>query len=77
MDLFREGSVLKMAEEKEVKTFKELGLRDELVEACENVGWKTPSKIQAEAIPHGLEGLLNVTIVLRLAYSDWSYFGCF
>lgn len=45
-----------MAEEKEVKTFKELGLRDELVEACENLGWKTPSKIQAEAIPHALEG---------------------
>lgn len=74
MDLFREGSVLKMAEEKEVKTFKELGLRDELVEACENVGWKIPSKIQAEAIPHALEGLLNVTIVLRLAYSDWELF---
>lgn len=48
---------MKMAEEKEeVKTFKELGLRDELVEACENLGWKTPSKIQAEAIPHALEG---------------------
>ncbi|KAK2654273.1 hypothetical protein Ddye_014129 [Dipteronia dyeriana] len=46
-----------MAEENEVdKTFKELGLRDELVEACENLGWKTPSKIQAEAIPHALEG---------------------
>ncbi|TXG71242.1 hypothetical protein EZV62_006177 [Acer yangbiense] len=46
-----------MAEENEVeKTFKELGLRDELVEACENLGWKTPSKIQAEVIPHALEG---------------------
>ncbi|KAK3218019.1 hypothetical protein Dsin_011989 [Dipteronia sinensis] len=46
-----------MAEENEVdKTFKELGLRNELVEACENLGWKTPSKIQAEAIPHALEG---------------------
>ncbi|KAL5744854.1 hypothetical protein ACOSP7_027732 [Xanthoceras sorbifolium] len=46
-----------MAEEKEeVKTFKELGLRDELIEACESLGWTTPSKIQAEAIPHALEG---------------------
>lgn len=46
-----------MAEEsEEVKSFKELGLRDELIEACENLGWKTPSKIQAEAIPHAIEG---------------------
>ncbi|XP_031249470.1 DEAD-box ATP-dependent RNA helicase 10 [Pistacia vera] len=46
-----------MAEEiEEVKSFKELGLRDELVEACDNLGWKSPSKIQAEAIPHALEG---------------------
>lgn len=47
-----------MADEKEEgKTFKELGLRDELIEACESLGWNTPSKIQAEAIPHALEGL--------------------
>lgn len=46
-----------MAEEtEEVKSFKELGLRNELVEACDNLGWKNPSKIQAEAIPHALEG---------------------
>lgn len=50
-----------MAEEsEEVKSFKELGLRDELIEACENLGWKTPSKIQAEAIPHAIEGLLSL-----------------
>nr|GMC63584.1 DEAD-box ATP-dependent RNA helicase 10-like [Ipomoea batatas] len=40
----------------EDKSFKELGVCDQLVEACESLGWKTASKIQAEAIPHALEG---------------------
>ncbi|KAG2693219.1 hypothetical protein I3760_08G086900 [Carya illinoinensis] len=39
-----------------IKTFTDLGVCDKLVEACENLGWKTPSKIQAEAIPHALHG---------------------
>ncbi|KAL8235472.1 hypothetical protein R6Q59_021572 [Mikania micrantha] len=48
---------LKMEEEKEeVKSFKELGVVDHLIEACDSLGWKHPSKIQAEAIPHALEG---------------------
>ncbi|RAL51568.1 hypothetical protein DM860_011070 [Cuscuta australis] len=37
------------SEEEEEKSFKELG-------ACHNLGWKTASKIQAEVIPHALEG---------------------
>ncbi|GLT29126.1 hypothetical protein SLA2020_040120 [Shorea laevis] len=46
-----------MAEEKEeIKSFKALGLCNELVEACESLGWKTLTKIQIEAIPHALEG---------------------
>ncbi|KAD6794422.1 hypothetical protein E3N88_05318 [Mikania micrantha] len=46
-----------MEEEKEeVKSFKELGVVDHLIEACDSLGWKHPSKIQAEAIPHALEG---------------------
>ncbi|CBI24104.3 unnamed protein product, partial [Vitis vinifera] len=50
--------IFRMAEDnKEVKSFKDLGICEQLVEACENLGWKTPSKIQAEAIPHALEGL--------------------
>ncbi|OIT27385.1 PREDICTED: DEAD-box ATP-dependent RNA helicase 10-like isoform X1 [Nicotiana attenuata] len=40
----------------EAKSFKELGVSDQLIEACDNLGWKTPSKIQAEAIPHAFEG---------------------
>ncbi|KAL3742208.1 hypothetical protein ACJRO7_017656 [Eucalyptus globulus] len=46
-----------MAEEKEeVKTFKELGICEQLLEACETLGWKNPTKIQVEAMPHALEG---------------------
>uniref|UniRef100_A0A1J3CDR2 DEAD-box ATP-dependent RNA helicase 10 n=1 Tax=Noccaea caerulescens TaxID=107243 RepID=A0A1J3CDR2_NOCCA len=46
-----------MEEEKEVvKTFAELGVREELVLACDRLGWKNPTKIQAEALPHALEG---------------------
>ncbi|PON71063.1 DEAD-box ATP-dependent RNA helicase [Parasponia andersonii] len=47
-----------MAEENEevVTTFKALGICDQLVEACDKLGWKNPSKIQAEAIPHALDG---------------------
>ncbi|XP_070043629.1 DEAD-box ATP-dependent RNA helicase 10-like isoform X2 [Nicotiana tomentosiformis] len=40
----------------EAKSFKELGVSDQLIEACDNLGWKTPSKIQVEAIPHAFEG---------------------
>ncbi|XVF77870.1 hypothetical protein PTKIN_Ptkin14bG0081900 [Pterospermum kingtungense] len=47
-----------MAEEEmeEIKSFKDLGLCDELVEACDSLGWKAPTKIQLEAIRHALEG---------------------
>ena len=37
-------------------TFAALGLVDVLCEACEKVGWKKPSRIQAEAIPVALKG---------------------
>merc|ERR1719234_1481212 len=38
------------------KTFSELGLNEVLVEACEKVGWKKPSRIQEESIPIALAG---------------------
>ncbi|KAI5674559.1 hypothetical protein M9H77_14923 [Catharanthus roseus] len=37
-------------------SFKDLGVSDQLVEACDNLNWKAPTKIQIEAIPHALEG---------------------
>jgi len=38
------------------KSFADLGLIDVLVESCESVGWKKPSRIQEEAIPVALQG---------------------
>lgn len=40
----------------ETVTFKSLGIVDVLCEACEGLKWKTPSKIQREAIPVALTG---------------------
>ena len=37
-------------------TFKSLGIVDVLCEACEQLKWKTPTKIQREAIPVSLQG---------------------
>lgn len=55
--------LFRMAEDNtEVKSFKDLGICEQLVEACENLGWKTPSKIQAEAIPQALEGRFIVVL---------------
>uniref|UniRef100_A0A0E0ANT7 RNA helicase n=1 Tax=Oryza glumipatula TaxID=40148 RepID=A0A0E0ANT7_9ORYZ len=50
-----------MGEEVEVEseaptTFAELGVCPELVEACDAMGWKAPTRIQAEAIPFALQG---------------------
>ncbi|CAI9752795.1 unnamed protein product [Fraxinus pennsylvanica] len=46
-----------MAEEKEEeKSFKDLGVNEQLVDACDSLGWKVPTKIQIEAIPLALEG---------------------
>ncbi|XP_029191020.2 probable ATP-dependent RNA helicase DDX47 [Acropora millepora] len=36
-------------------TFESLGVIDVLCEACQELGWKTPTKIQREAIPVALE----------------------
>ncbi|KIW66183.1 ATP-dependent rRNA helicase RRP3 [Phialophora macrospora] len=38
------------------KTFKELGIIESLCEACESLNYKTPTPIQAEAIPLALQG---------------------
>ncbi|KAK7939056.1 hypothetical protein WMY93_002382 [Mugilogobius chulae] len=38
------------------KTFKDLGVTEVLCEACDQLGWKAPTKIQTEAIPVALQG---------------------
>lgn len=48
---------VKIEEEKsDGGTFSDLGIVDVLCEACESLKWKTPSKIQKEAIPVALQG---------------------
>ncbi|XP_029446328.1 probable ATP-dependent RNA helicase DDX47 [Rhinatrema bivittatum] len=42
--------------QEEKKTFQELGVTEVLCEACEQLGWKQPTKIQLEAIPLALQG---------------------
>ena len=37
-------------------TFADLGVCPELVDACDTLGWKQPTKIQGEAIPYALKG---------------------
>lgn len=37
------------------QSFKELGIMDQLCEACNNMGYKSPTSIQAEAIPLALQ----------------------
>uniref|UniRef100_A0A2K5QJN0 RNA helicase n=1 Tax=Cebus imitator TaxID=2715852 RepID=A0A2K5QJN0_CEBIM len=45
-----------VVEEEETKTFKDLGVTDVLCEACDQLGWTKPTKIQIEAIPLALQG---------------------
>ncbi|KAH9620572.1 hypothetical protein KSS87_002109 [Heliosperma pusillum] len=40
----------------EVKSFKELGVCDALIEACTALHWDAPTKIQSDSIPHALSG---------------------
>lgn len=54
-----------MVDAEEAKTFESLGVCEELVEACKSLGWSTPSKIQAEAIPYALEGLFSYSFLLQ------------
>lgn len=39
-----------------IRQFKELGLCEQLAEAAATLGWKEPSVIQKQAVPHLLQG---------------------
>uniref|UniRef100_A0A8C4NES3 RNA helicase n=1 Tax=Eptatretus burgeri TaxID=7764 RepID=A0A8C4NES3_EPTBU len=54
-----QGEVKDLNDEKEDSesvSFKDLGVTDVLCEACDQLGWSTPTKIQTEAIPVALQG---------------------
>jgi superfamily II DNA/RNA helicase len=36
------------------------GLNDVLCEACEKLGWKTPTKIQTEALPVAFQSMIYI-----------------
>eukprot|EP00164_Ancoracysta_twista_P002531 GFYU01003371.1.p1 GENE.GFYU01003371.1~~GFYU01003371.1.p1 ORF type:complete len:478 (-),score=133.26 GFYU01003371.1:108-1541(-) len=40
----------------DLTTFASLGLCDQLVEACNQLGWKTPTEIQQQSVPWALKG---------------------
>ncbi|KAK9923986.1 hypothetical protein M0R45_032377 [Rubus argutus] len=44
------------AKEEETTSFKSLGLCDQLLEAVDELQWKSPTPIQVETIPHALQG---------------------
>ena len=44
------------AQNKDAKTFEELGIIESLCEACDSLGYKAPTPIQAQAIPLALQG---------------------
>ncbi|KAL8140444.1 hypothetical protein V2J09_006465 [Rumex salicifolius] len=53
------SATMEEGDKQEVKiSFKQLGLCDELVDACANLGWKVPTKIQVDVIHHALEGII-------------------
>lgn len=52
----RDSEIREERAEKAPKSFKDLGIIDSLCEACEALGYKAPTPIQAEAIPLALQG---------------------
>lgn len=46
-----------------IAAFSKLGLCPQLAEAAASLGWKTPSPIQEQAVPHLLQG--------ELPYCSW------
>lgn len=50
--------------DKAVTAFEELGICRQLAEAAAGLGWKQPSSIQVQAVPHLLQGNTSTTIAL-------------
>ena len=52
--------------DKAIAAFGELGVCRQLAEAAAGLGWKTPSSIQTQAIPHLLQGIHICSRLLQL-----------
>uniref|UniRef100_A0A7S2RMD6 RNA helicase n=1 Tax=Mucochytrium quahogii TaxID=96639 RepID=A0A7S2RMD6_9STRA len=52
----RQEPVEAEGDEEEKTTFEELNVNKEICKACNSLGWKYPTEIQKETIPHALEG---------------------
>ena len=55
--------------EKAIAAFQELGVCRQLAEAAASLGWKSPSSIQAQAVPHLLQGTEQWTVQLMTCFS--------
>ncbi|KAM7296568.1 putative ATP-dependent RNA helicase DDX47 [Ixodes scapularis] len=51
-----DANIVDLDDQEEEVTFKSLGIVDVLCEACEQLKWKSPTKIQKESIPLALQG---------------------
>lgn len=50
------GQLSEEERKKSVQAFEALGICTQLAEAAAALGWKSPSSIQEQAIPHVLQG---------------------
>lgn len=58
-----------------MSTFKELGLRDEVIEAITELGYETPTPIQAESIPQVLSSKKDVIALAQTGTGKTAAFG--
>lgn len=56
-------------------TFSELGLREEILQALEELGFKSPTPIQEEAIPQLLEGERDLVGLAQTGTGKTAAFG--
>ena len=55
-------AVTEEAKEQSIKLFEQLGICTQLAEAAVSLGWKSPTSIQEQAIPHLLGGIVTSSL---------------
>ena len=62
-------AVAEDAKEESVKQFEQLGVCKQLAEAAVSLGWKSPTSIQEQAVPHLLGGMSgHISLISMLKY---------